>query len=327
MARTALGIVAAAAAFAAAMAAAEPLTVRPVEVTDRKAVFATVESVDVTAARARIGGTVAALAVDEGASVSAGEVVARVEDPKLKLRIAAVDARIQALMAQRDLARTALERARSLRESGSLAQARLDEAQTNLDVVERELAAMRAERSVIQEQQGEGAVLAPKGGRVLKVLVTEGTVVMPGESLAEIATERYILRLSLPERHARFIREGDEVRVGRRGMDSGATDAANTGRVRQIYPEIRNGRVVADVEVEGLGDFFVGERMRVLVEAGQRTTYVVPARYVYQRQGVSYVRLASGIEAVVQPGQVLEDGIEILSGLRDGDLIQPAGGR
>jgi multidrug efflux system membrane fusion protein len=324
MVRFRLGIMAAVAAAAALHAvAAEPITVRPTEVTDWKAVFATVESVDLASARARIGGTVTALAIDEGVNVTPGQVIARVEDPKLKLRVAAVDARIQALVAQRDLARTALDRARSLRESGTVAQARLDEAQTNMDVVERELAAMRAERSVIQEQQGEGDVLAPKAGRVLKVRVTEGAVVMPGESLAEIATERYVLRLSLPERHARFIHEGDEVRVGPRGMAAGGD--GELGRVRQIYPEIQQGRVVADVEVGGLGDFFVGERIGALVGAGRRSTFVVPASYVYQRQGVSFVRLASGIEAVVQPGQETEGGIEILSGLRDGDVIQPAG--
>ena len=76
--------------------------------------------------------------------------------------------------------------------------------------------------------------------------------------------------------------------------------------MRLVYPEIQGGRVIADVEVPGLGDYFVGERTRVYVDAGTRRTLVVPASYVYRRAGVNYVRLAGGDEIVVQPGEARE---------------------
>src|SRR5271166_1605338 len=41
-----------------------------------------------------------------------------------------------------------------------------------------------AERAVIEQQLAEGDVLAPTSGRVLKVPVTPGTVVLPGEPVA-----------------------------------------------------------------------------------------------------------------------------------------------
>jgi hypothetical protein len=47
---------------------------------------------------------------------------------------------------------------------------------------------------------------------VLRVPVTIGTVVMPGESIATIAANAYLLRIEVPERHARFIRIGDPVK-------------------------------------------------------------------------------------------------------------------
>ena len=51
----------------------------------------------------------------------------------------------------------------------------------------------------------------------------------------------------------------------------------------------------------------------------------MPASYVYRRAGVNYVRLASGDEVVVQPGETREDGdavsVEILAGLKDGDRL------
>ncbi len=303
-----------------AAAAGDEFPVRPRTVEDRKVVFGTVESVDRTVARTRIGGTVEKLVVDEGSRVEAGEEIARVTDPKLPIELAALDARLKALEAERALDKLELDRVRRLRKSGTVSQARLDAAETKYNVVRAQIAAQKAERAVIVQRMAEGAVLAPKSGRVLSVAVTEGAVVLPGEPVATIAVERYILRIRLPERHARFIREGDRVLVGARGL--GVEDpGTREGRIVKVYPQLEQGRVVADVAVEGLCDYFVGERARVYVGTGARTVFAVPEDYVFRRYGVSYVRLKTGREVVVQPGQPVAGGIEILSGLEPGDVL------
>lgn len=305
---------------AAGLAQAAEFVVRSQRIDDRKAVFATVESVDVALARARIGGTVTELAIDEGSRVTAGQRVAMIVDPKLRLQLDAVGQRLRSLQAQRELAQLDLKRALDLRRSGAATQARVDDAQTSLEVAERQLAAMRAERQVVEQQLSEGAVLAPADGRVLEVKVTKGSVLMPGEAVAAIAAENFILRLQLPERHARFMRIDDAVQVGRRGLAADGGDLRE-GRVRQVYPRIENGRVVADVAVDGLGDYFVGERVRVQVSTGRRETFVVPTEYLFRRYGLDFVRLDDGTEVVVQAGRPVNGGIEILAGLRDGDVV------
>ena len=312
----------------AAAEAGEPYVVRSMDVVDRKAVIATVEPVHELVARARIGGTIASLAVREGDSVRAGAEVAVVADQKLALQMQALDARIASQQSQRDQARTDLDRIAELARRGVSAQSQLDQARTNLEVAERNLAAIRSDREVVAQQATEGAALAPGAGRVLTVPVSVGRVVMPGETIATIAEDQYVLRLELPERHARFLRAGDTVRIASRGLDDGDAASAREGRVRIVYPEIQGGRVSADVDVEGLGDYFVGERTRVFIDAGTRRTIVVPASVVYRRAGVNYVRLAGGDEVVVQPGEARDvggvAGVEILAGLKDGDrLAQP----
>lgn len=312
---------------------ADRLTVQPRAVEDLKAVYATVESVHETVARTRIGGTLAQLGVKEGDMVTAGQVVASVRDPKLPLQLAALDARIQALQAQQRQAELELDRARQLRASGTGTQQRLDDAQAALDVARAQIAAMKAERAVVEQQQREGEVLAPANGRILQVKAVDGAVVMPGEPVATLATETYVLRLHLPERHARFLREGDPVLVGERGLaPTGAPEALKRGAVRQVYPELSLGRVVADAAVTGLGDFFVGERVRVYVATGTRAAMVVPPAYLIRRFGTDFVRLADGAESPVQVGGAIPaiadqpGGIEILSGLKPGDVIvRPAG--
>ena len=188
-------------------------------------------------------------------------------------------------------------------------------------MAERTLTAMGSDRDVIAQQAVEGAVLAPGAGRVLSVPVSEGRVVLPGEVIATLAEENYILRLELPERHAQFVQAGDKVLIGSRGLVASADEELREGRVRLVYPEIKGGRVVADVEVEKLGDYFVGERTRVYVTTGKRQAIVIPPDYVFRRAGLNYVKLKDGTVVVVQPGEQRAEGLEILSGLKEGDVV------
>ena len=305
--------------------AADPFVVRPVEVFDRKAVVATVEPAHQLVARARISGTIASLTIKEGDTVAAGAQIAQITDQKLALQMQALDSRIGSQQSRRDQAKVDFDRVAELLKRGVSTQTQLDQAKTNLDVADRTLAAMQADRSVIAQQASEGAVLAPGAGRVLTVPVSIGQVILAGETLATLAEDQFILRIQLPERHARFMRAGDDVLIGARGMGNGTGETMRAGKVRLVYPEIQGGRVIANVEVQGLGDYFVGERTRVYVDTGKRQTLIVPSSYVYCRAGVNYVRFAGGDEIVVQPGEPRQagdaPGVEILAGLKDGDAL------
>lgn len=298
----------------------QQFTVKRVMVDDLKAVIATVEPVHELVARARIGGTVASLSIKEGDRVAANARIATVADQKLLLQMEALQSRIQAQQAERDQGQIDVKRAEALREAGAGTQVALDQARTRLDVAERNLQALRADRQVIEQQSAEGAVLAPGGGRVLRVPVSEGSVVLPGETIATIAAEGYILRLQLPERHAQFMKSGDMVLVGGRGLGE-SDQTLHQGHVVLVYPQIDQGRVIADVEVDGLGDYFVGERTRVYVSTGTRPAFVVPQSFISRRAGVSYVRLQNGGEIPVQIGLPTQNGMEILAGVREGDVL------
>jgi RND family efflux transporter MFP subunit len=304
-------------------AGAEEYLVEPRDVEDVKAVIATIEAVDTTRARARISGELEDLRIDEGSRVIAGEVIATVVDAKLPIKLSELDAKIEATRSQLTLARLEYDRIEKLRQSGTVSQARFDAAQTDLAVAQGQLAAAIAERATVARQLEEGAVLAPASGRVLRVEATQGMFILAGETVAIVAAETHVLRLSLPERHARFIGEGDTVRVGARGLSIEAK-GLGTGTIRQVYPEIKNGRVVADVEVANLGDYYVGERTRVYVATGKRRTFTVPRDYLIRQFGLTYLRLKDAGDIVVQTGAVIADEVEILSGLRPGDtLVRP----
>lgn len=314
------------AAFVQQALAQETFVVASKMAADEKAVFATVESANVVPARARIGGTVVALAVKEGDAVKQGQVVATVGDEKLALQMKSLDAQIAGLEAQFAQAQGDLSRAQDLFGRGTIPKTRLDDAQTAFNVASNALKARTAERSVIQQQVTEGNVLAPASGRVLRVPVTTGTVILPGETVATVAEQNFILRLRVPERHARFLKAGDIVRLDGEELSK---SPAQFGTIRLVYPQIEDGRVIADATVSGLGDYFVGERIRVWVAAGERSGIVVPASFIVTRFGIDYARVrkdGAAIDVPVQRGRELPrpdmpNALEILSGLKNGDVL------
>jgi len=311
------------------VAASETFSVTRQAISDEKAVFATVESISVVPARARIGGTIAQLKVREGDRVAAGQAIATIGDEKLVLQMKSLDAQIEALQAQANQAQTDFTRTEGLVERGIMPRVKLDEQRTALNVAENGLRARTAERAVINEQLNQGQVLAPADGRVLKRLITVGSVVLAGDPVATVAQENFKLRLRVPERHARFLKAGDRVRIDGAEFNE---EAAKWGIIDLVYPQIEDGRVVADATVEGLGEYFVGDRLRVWISGGERTTFIIPASYLTTRFGIDYVRIRKGegtIDVPVQRGRempmpALSDGIEILSGVAAGDqLVRP----
>lgn len=303
------------------------LVVAKVAIIDQKAVFATVESVNVEPARARIAGTVAQLSVRAGDHVVRGQVVAVVADEKLTLGIQALDAEITGLKSQLAQARIDLSRAQKLARQGAAPLAQLDRARTAVQVATSALAARESARSVAEQRLKDGEVHAPITGRVLAVPVTPGTVVLDGEMVANIAEHNYVLRLSIPEREGRFLAKGDTVRVDPADLGQGAREF---GRITLIYPQIRGGQVIADAAVGGLGNYFVGQRVRVWIPADRRAGFVIPADFILTRFGLDYVRLRLASGAVVdspiqrgaaQPTPQMPKGIEILAGLQVGDVL------
>lgn len=307
-------------------ALAADYVLEPVEVPEWKAVYGQVETRDRVPGRARIGGTLVELTVTEGDRVTAGQQIARVEDDKLTFQMRAIDAKLGALQTQIETARTELERSESLLQKGSGTQQRVDQARTQVDVLEGQIESARADRRVIEQQVAEGAVLSPDNGVVLSVPISLGSVITPGETVAEIGGGGVFLRLSIPERHATELEAGGTIYLGAgSGMDG------QTGRLAKVYPQIEGGRVLADVEVDGLDDRFIGRRVPVRLPVGSYEALLVPPKAVIQASGLDFVTVQTDdgpVRRAVVPGETVpHDGaewVEILTGLKAGDRVVTA---
>ena len=246
-----------------ALAADGPGIATPQEMTDWKSVYGQIEARNTIPARARLSGTLVDMAVSEGDEVAAGQVLGRIVDQTLSFRIGAVDAQIAALSAQLDNARSELARAEELRARGVATTQNVDALTTQVNVVEGQIAAQQAQRKVLEQQEEFGTITAPVAGRVVEVPVTRDAVVMSGEPVAVIGGGGFFLRLSVPERHAANLREGDAILI-----TSGGTEVE--GRLAKVYPLIAGGRVTADVEVPELNADFVAARVLVRLPMDRR---------------------------------------------------------
>lgn len=293
------------------------IVIQPMETMEIKALFGRVESRFVVPARSRIGGTLTVLDVTEGSEAKAGQVIARIVDPKLESQLAAAEARISSAKSQLENAETELTRNEELLAKGATTIQRVDTVRTTVEVARNGVAEAEAARQVTATLIEDGNVLAPADGRVLSVPVRLGAVVMPGEVVATITGGGVFLRLAIPERHASGLTVGAEVAV-----DGGK------GTIEKVYPQIEQGRVIADVAVEGLSDSFIGQRILVQVPVATRLVLAVPDAAIEQRAGLDLVRIKAGegeVEVTVIPGAEIAgpDGPlrEILTGLRAGDTV------
>jgi RND family efflux transporter MFP subunit len=312
------------AALLGSAAVAEPVTLAPVTVTEWKAVYGTVEAKDRIPARARIGGTLVELSVAEGDEVAAGQELARIVDDKLDFQLAALAAQREALAAQLANAEADLQRGEDLLKNGVTTTQRVDALRTGVDVLKGQIASIGAQADVISQQAKEGVVLAPVAGRVLDVPVAKGAVVMPGEPVAVVGGGGTFLRIAVPERHATALEAGDKILISE-------GDADREGTLARVYPLIEGGRVVADVEIEGLPDTYVGARMLVRLPVGTREALMVPAADLVTRAGLDFVGVQGAEGAALRsivPGEVRVVGgvemVEVISGLSAGDVVVPA---
>lgn len=297
--------------------AAEDLVLQPVETVEVKALFGKVESRFVVPARSRIGGTLTALDVTEGSQAGAGQVIARITDPKLESQLAAAEARIASAKSQLENVETELKRNEELLAKGATTTQRVDQVRTTVEVARNAVAEAEAARQMAATLIEDGNVLSPADGRVLSVPVRLGAVVMPGEPVVTITGGGVFLRLAIPERHAAGLTVGAAVDV-----------EGGTGVIEKVYPQIEQGRVIADVTVDGLSDSFIGQRVLVRVPVATRQVLAVPDAAIEQRAGLDLVRIKTATgegEVTVIPGAEVAGPNgplrEILTGLRAGDTV------
>lgn len=279
-------------------------------------VSAEIATVDQAQVLARIPGILTTLSVHEGDMVSKGQAIGRIVDSQLGYQSGAYGAQAAAAQAQAAQAAAEYRRVKFLHDNGVYAAAKLEQAQAAASAAQAQVHAAQAQQAAVGAVAGQGAVIAPASGRVLRADVPAGSPVAPGIAIAVITAGPTIVRLEMPESLAGKVHAGS--RVTAPGLEQ--------GRVIKVYPSVNAGKVMADVNMPGVDNSLIGRRVAARVETGTRKALLVPSAFVITRYGIDYVTLlakdGSAAQIPVQTAQASETGkVEILSGANSGDTI------
>lgn len=312
---------------AATLPTGETIRLAPREIPDMKAVGAEIATRDQADVLARIPGILTSLSVRAGDMVRKGQRIGVIVDSRLGYEANAYGAQAAAAQAEAVRANADLDRIRDLYNNGVYAKARLDQAVAAARAAGAQVAAARAQQGASASVAGQGALLAPASGRVLRADVPAGSAVAPGMSIATVTAGPPVLRILLPESAVDKVRPGAHVIIS----DLDLPDGSRQGTVAQVYPAITGGQVRVDATLPGLTTQFVGRRVSASVEIGTRKALVVPRRFVTTSYGIDQVQVVTvqkgseGKRLGMAPVQIAPTAdpalVEILSGVSAGDTL------
>lgn len=202
-----------------------------------------------------LGGRLVDVQVEEGDSVAAGAVLARLDTAALMPERVALEAELASLSAAAELARLKFARNDKLATQGVRSVSAQDEARLELARAEAGMAAIRARLAGVDVRLGKSVLTAPFSARIGARLADAGQTVSAGQPVLTLFENKPpLLRVGLPPDLAASLREGDLVTVETGGI-------ARPARVLRIRPDLdmntRSRAVVLSWEGDGaevLGD-------------------------------------------------------------------------
>jgi RND family efflux transporter MFP subunit len=233
---------------------------------------------------AEVGGALKWIA-EPGRAIRKGEVVARVDDERLKLALRDNEAAVSRLEANVRLLKAQNERFESLAPGNIVSKNQLEEANSRFAMAQQELEQSRVARDRAALDLQRATVRAPFTGYVAERLQQAGEYVTPGMPVARLVDTRNVEVVAhAPIANASSIRIGQAVRVrdDNRTIESRVQSVVPVGDERSRLLEMR----IALNEAE----WPIGSPVRVeLSGATQQAAITVPRDAVIQRQGASYV--------------------------------------
>lgn len=186
---------------------------------------------------ARVTGIITEIVVEDGASVSAGDVIFRIEPDSYQANVAAMEAAVKRAEANVALAEIELGRKTELLRRDAIARSELDIAQADAAVAEANLAAEQAALTTAQLDLNRTEIKAPFDGRIGRAAVSLGALVGPSTgALATLVQETPMyVTFSLAEPQLLAVLER---------LDRGIDELITTGESPNVFVELPDGSLI-----------------------------------------------------------------------------------
>lgn len=207
-------------------------------------------------------GLVTEILFDEGDHISDGDVVARLDASKLKSERRGLEARLQELKAQFNLASVTLSRQSALKEKGWQSEQKYDEARFKAAQLSSAIRRLEASIESIDIDIAKSELKVPYSGTIAARSIDEGSVVNAGTPVVDVV-EAGVRRV----RVGISIEASDSIEVNQSyRLISGANNFE--GKLISKRPDLQIGTrtVIALFEVNGADDVPFGEIVELVVE-------------------------------------------------------------
>lgn len=295
--------------------AVQVVTARASELPRTLPAIGSLQSPESTIVASEVAGTTIAIDIPEGRYVTAGHLLARVDDAEARAAVSVARARLTN-------ARARLTRIRSLHGSGVSSQQALDDAVAEFDAAQGEIdeAETRLRKTDIR---------APFAGMLGLRQVNQGQYLSPGDPVVGITqVDPLELEFSLPQQHAGELALGQLV-LGTVGPCGQRFEARVDAIDPSVDPATRAVRLQAAVPNPD-GKLLPGMAARVRLVVGAIADGVVIPQEAIIRQGTKHlVYVVDGEgrarQREVTLGTFFVDGVHVLTGVDPGDTVVAAG--
>ena len=295
-------------------AGAETFTVKMESIAPRIDVIGTVGSEEQIHMSARIPAYVKEVFVSAGSAVKKGETLVTLDSREIAEQMAGAEAQLKQ-------AESEYQRAKQLLESKATTDQAFTAAESAYNGAKAQMERMRVMMSYAQ-------IVSPIDGIVTDRRIEVGDLANPGQVLLTVYDSQHMrLEAPVPVRLVDKLAMNQEVEVK---LERPAR--IFKGRVSQIVSEIDPMSRTQLVKIQlddATGDILPGTFGRLFVDDAARDTILIPASAVYragQLEMVQVVENGRAVRRLVKSGPMAGDKIEILSGLKNGEivLVKPA---
>ena len=308
--------------------AANALRVAPVSYSSAAGEYvadATVQAVRQSVVSVQVQGRVLLLAVRAGDVVTAGQLIARLDDREYGAAEAASLAAIRE--AQANLAKAELDHRRNLAlaRQNFVSAALVDQSAAQLKAQQARVEALRAGAGVTSATRSHALISAPYAGIVAATHVEAGDMAMPGKPVVSLFQPGALRAVAyLPEAQTAALRAAQT-----RTQPVVEIGALRVPGVRTtILPAADPGTRTTEVRIDlpATVKAAPGQFVRARFALGEASRLAIPAQAVLRRGELSavYVRTAAGrfqLRQIRIGERLVDERIEVLAGLRAGELV------
>lgn len=283
-----------------------------------------------------VSGTMAQLNVKVGDTVQKGKILAKLDIKDYLPDVQSAEASLNDVLAQARNVKANYNRVRALYETGSASAEQLDAAKATFESSEANVVSARKQLEMARLRYSYTSMIAPKAGVVTGVQGEVNENVTQGVPVVILdAGDRFDAVIEIPEKYISAIRKGQRIElcfasISEQSFPASVTEVGlapdRSTTTYHIVAQLSDSdpRIRAGMALEAKFDFAEGNSRDLVLLPSAAVGEDNSGRFVFTLQNVSD-NFGSVKRTQVTIGDLSSEGIEIMSGLSEGDRVITAG--